>query len=175
MTIKRLAVFALLALAITIGAFGQTPTIQYTADYTALTYVDTTGATVTVSFMDSQRFNDLVTIRLQQLQAATDNQTASDNYNTAVKNAQISVNAGRPTPPLPVKPQERLVATDGTVSYVDFSPPLLSIVPLVVTAPSGQISTQAAPDPVAQQTAAMTVIMNQLSAIIAALKAKGIM
>ncbi len=152
--------------------------IQYTSDFTSVTYLDATGATVTVPFTDGQRFSDLVAIRGMQVQALADNQAAAAAYNLAVQNAQISVNAGRGPPALPAKPQQKVVSNTGAVSFVDFNPPLLSIVPLVVNAPnSGQIkSTVNVPaDPVAQSAAQQTVIMNMLQAIMAALKSKGIM
>lgn len=177
----RFVAVIVITLALAIGAFGQVvpskDLIQYTDDFTAVVYLDAAGAVVSVPYMDSQRFSDLVAIRDMQLQAALDNKNAATAYNQAVQSAQISVNAGRPAPDLPVKPQMRVVSNTGVVSRVDFSPPLLSLVPLVVNAPSGgSIKSQSTgPDPAAQQTAQLTVILNQLSAIIAGLKAKGIL
>jgi hypothetical protein len=182
---KRLLRTSLLAFALAFGAFGQTPPsvvasqniIQYSDDYTSLIYLDGSGQKVSVLFTDAAKFNDLVLIRDQQLQAIRDNQTAANNYNQAVKNAQMSVDAGREAPPLPTKPQMRVVSNDGKVSYVDFVPPLLSIVVTAPNAPStGSIKSPGpASDTSAQSQAQLTVILNQLKAIIGALQAQGIM
>lgn len=173
--------FIVVAVIFACGLFGQVvpskTVIQYSDDFTSVTYLDEAGSVVTVPYMDSQRFSDLVAIRGLQLQAAIDNKNAASSYNQAVQNAQISINAGRPAPELPAKPQHRVVSNSGAISYIDFSPPLMSLVPVVVNAPStGSIkSPSAGPDPAVQQNAQLTVILNQLSAIIAALRAKGIL
>jgi len=186
MTLKRSVSILILASILAIGAFGQTAPpvvtpsqsiIQYTEDYTSLVYLDSAGQKVTVSFLDSDKFNGLVVIRDQQLQAIRENVQGAENYNRTVKNAQISVDAGREAPPLPTMPRARVVSNEGKVSYTDFAPPLLSLVTPVVNAPSsGSIkSTVTTPDPAAQSQAQLTVVMNMLRAIIAALSAKGIM
>ena len=153
--------------------------IQYTSDFTGLTYLDASGQTVTVLYTDGQHFNDLVVIRSAQIAALAANQSAKNAYNLTVQNAQISVSAGRPAPTLPTAPLQEIVANDGTVTYQTFPAGTLQVlVPRVVNAPnSGQIKTTVnlPADPVAQQTAAQTVMMAKIDAIIAALQAKGIM
>ena len=190
MLFKRFSILAFaLAIALT-GAFGQTtctqpsPTlIQYNScDYTTLVYVDANSTPRTVSYLDSDNFSKLLTIRGQQLQAALDNANAVKTYNGIVANDQISVSAGRgdSIPPLPAKPQQKVVANDGTVTMVDFPAGTLTALVYPATTPSAGIvdTTNRPPDPTAQ----MAVIIQQLSAvlanqnaIIAALKAKGLM
>jgi hypothetical protein len=153
--------------------------IQYTSDFQGVTYLDASGATVTVLYTDGQHFNDLVVIRSAQIAALAANQSAKNAYNLSVQNAQISVTTGRPAPVLPTAPLQEIVANDGTVTYQPFPAGTLQVlVPLVVNAPnSGQIKTtvNVPADPVAQQAAAQTVMMAKIDAIIAALQAKGIM
>jgi hypothetical protein len=180
--LKQFTLVALLVLALSLSAFAQvvpsSSLIQYTSDFTSVTYLDASGAKVTVSFTDGQRFSDLVTIRNEQLQAVVENKTAAANYTQTIQNDQVSVNAGRPVPPVPVIPQQKVVSNAGVVTYQDFNPSLPVLVP-VVTSPStvhGLINTSlpTTPDPAAQQSAMLTVILQQLSAVIAALTAKGI-
>lgn len=80
-------------------------------------------------------YSALVATMSAQRAAAAENQTAAGNYNTALANAQTSINAGRHAD-APAKPLMKTVADDGTVTMGPFVPPLADLQPLVVTAPS---------------------------------------
>jgi hypothetical protein len=152
--------------------------IQYTDDFTGVTYPDKSGNLVTVPFTDGAEFNRLVAIRDQQLKAIEENKLVLNNYNQIVKNDQISEDASRPYPALPPKPQKKIVGDDGIVTMVDFGSELLAIVPKGSTVPSsGSIKTtvNVPADPATQVQAMLTVLLQQNAVILAALKKAGLM
>src|ERR1035438_6873134 len=112
--------------------------IQFDKDGVTLFYIDASGTKISHNFMEGTAYNDMLTILGAQKQAAIDNTQGVSNYNTALANAQISVNAGRgATVTAPPKPLQKIVAdADGTVTYVPFVPPLADLV-IPVTTPSG--------------------------------------
>jgi len=109
--------------------------IQIDKDGVTLFYIDANGNRVAHNVMDGELYDDMLTIRGDQLQAASDNTQAVSNYNTELANAQISVSAGR-TATAPPKPLQKVVAdADGTITYVPFVPPLADLV-IPITDPS---------------------------------------
>jgi hypothetical protein len=102
--------------------------IQYDKDGATVFYIDDKASKISAGPTDPDKYMALLTIMDAQIAAVTENKTAADLYTQAVKNAQISVDAGRPAPELPVKPKQKIVADTGAVSYVPFAPPLPDIV-----------------------------------------------
>ena len=114
--------------------------IQFDKDGVTLYYVDANGTKIAHNYVEGQAYDDMLQIRTSQLQAISENTQAQSNYNTALSNAQASVNAGRPVD-APAKPLMKLVSDTGGVTYLPFSPPLGDLVPLVVnTKGDGQIA-----------------------------------
>jgi hypothetical protein len=109
--------------------------IQYDKDGVTLYYIDANGNKVSHSIMDGQPYDDMLTVMGAQIAAGVANTQAVANYNTALANAQISVNAGREAT-APPKPLQTVVSDTGVTTYVPFVPPLADLVPLNVTAPS---------------------------------------
>jgi hypothetical protein len=134
--------------------------IQFDKDGVTLFYIDANGQRVAHNFMDGQAYDDMLTVRGAQQQAARDNTLAVANYNTALSNAQISVSAGR-TATAPPKPLQEVVAdADGAVTYIPFVPPLADLVmptvdPSTVT---GLVNT-ALPAPVDKQAVMYNMIL----------------
>ena len=183
MNFKRIVSVTLFAFVLAFSAFAQnlpvvpsSTVLQYTSDFTAITYVDANGEIVIVSYLQGQPFSDLVTIRSAQLTAAAENNVAVNTYKTALANLQFNLDVGRSDgTTAPTKPLKKIVSNTGVVTYAPFVPALPDLV-VPVTIPSGSIRGVApTPDPQVQQSAQLTVIMNQLSAIMVALKAKGLM
>ena len=114
--------------------------IQYDKDGVTLFYVDAAGKRTAHYFMEGAPYNDMVNIRDAQLQAIRENTQTVANYETALANAQISVDAGHAVP-APAKPLMKVVSDTGETSYAPFDPPLKDLVPAVPTrpAPSGSI------------------------------------
>jgi PAB1-binding protein PBP1 len=105
--------------------------IQYEKD--GVTLVDGAGNASTP--MDGAKYSAMLSVRDAQIAAANANTQAVASYNTALANAQISVNAARPAT-APPKPLQTVVDDSGVTTYVPFSPPLADLVPLAITAPS---------------------------------------
>jgi hypothetical protein len=103
--------------------------IQFDADGVTLFYIDATGNKISQSFMSGQAYSDMLQIRDEQLDAARVNTQAQDNYNTALSNAQVSVNAGKGGAELaPPKPTMKVVRDTGVVTFEPFAPPLADLV-----------------------------------------------
>ena len=119
--------------------------IQFDSDGVTLFYIDATGKRIGSSFMAGEAYDAMLTIRSAQLQAAIENKQAAANYNTALSNAQISVNAGKAGIELaPPKPLAKVVADkDGAVTYVPFDPPLGDLV-IPAVAPAVSMTDQIA-------------------------------
>jgi hypothetical protein len=114
--------------------------IQFEKDGVTLYYVDANGTKIAHNYIDGQAYDDMLQIRSSQLQAIAENAQTQSNYNTALANAQASVNAGRPVD-APAKPLMKVVSDTGGVTYTPFSPALADLVPLVVnTKGDGQIA-----------------------------------
>jgi hypothetical protein len=103
--------------------------IQFDTDGVTLFYIDATGNKISQSFMSGQAYSDMLQIRDEQLDAARVNTQAQDNYNTALSNAQVSVNAGKGGAELaPPKPTMKVVSDTGVVTFEPFEPPLADLV-----------------------------------------------
>lgn len=115
--------------------------IQYDRDGATLFYIDTNGNRVSHGPYDGQPYADMLSVMGAQQQAGRENYLATANYNTALANAQISVNAGRAGMELaPTKPQQKVVSDTGVVSYSPFTPPLVDLMPLKTSGPGGSIA-----------------------------------
>jgi hypothetical protein len=101
--------------------------IQFDSDGVTLFYIDATGKRVAHGFMEGEVYDDMLNVRTAQLQAIVENTQAAANYNTALGNAQISVNSGHALD-APAKPLQKVVGNTGEVSYVPFVPPLADLV-----------------------------------------------
>ncbi len=108
--------------------------IQYDRDGVTLFYVDATGKKFSHNFMEGAPYNDLVNIRDAQLQAIRENTQTVANYETALANAQISVDAGH-TVQAPAKPLIKMVSDTGDTTFAPFEPPLKDLVPAVPARP----------------------------------------
>jgi hypothetical protein len=103
--------------------------IQFDADGVTLFYIDATGKKISQNFMSGQAYCDMLQIRDEQLDAARVNTQAQDNYNTALSNAQVSVNAGKGGAEMaPPKPTMKVVSDTGVVTFEPFVPPLADLV-----------------------------------------------
>ena len=109
--------------------------IQYDKDGVTVYYTDASGNRVSATPFDGAKYSGMLAIMDEQISAASANAQAVANYNTALKNAQTSVDAGR-SADAPPKPLQTVVSDTGVTSYVPFNPPLADLVPLDVTAPS---------------------------------------
>ena len=119
--------------------------IQYDRDGVTLFYVDPTGKKFSHYFMEGAAYNDMVNVRDAQLQAIRENTQSMANYETALANAQISVDAGH-TVPVPAKPLMKLVSDTGETTFAPFEPPLKDLVPAAPArpAPTGSIKVDTA-------------------------------
>ena len=117
--------------------------IQYDKDGVTLFYVDTTGKKFSHYFMEGAAYNDMVNVRDAQLQAIRENTQTVANYETALANAQLSVDAGH-TVPVPAKPLMKVVSDTGETTFAPFEPPLKDLVPAAPTrpAPTGSIKVE---------------------------------
>ena len=114
--------------------------IQFDKDGVTLFYIDANGQRVAHNYMEGTAYDDMLTIMGAQKQAAIENTQAVSNYNTALVNAQTSVDAGR-TATAPPKPLQKVVAdADGAVTYIPFVPPLADLVTPPIATPSGPIA-----------------------------------
>lgn len=102
--------------------------IQYDRDGVTLFYVDSNGKKLSHNFMEGAAYNDMLSVRDAQLQAIRENTQTVANYETALANAQISVDAGH-TMPAPAKPLMKLVSDTGDTTLVPFEPPLKDLIP----------------------------------------------
>lgn len=109
--------------------------IQYDKDGVTLFYVDASGKRVAHNFMEGAAYNDMVMVRDSQLQAMRENVQTKANYETALSNAQISVDAGHDVP-APTKPLMKVVSDTGDVSFMPFDPPLRDLVPMAPARPA---------------------------------------
>ena len=109
--------------------------IQYVKDGTTVSAIDDKGTKVSASPFDGSKYTALLAIMDAQISATAENNHAVDLYNNSLKNAQISVDAGR-SADAPPKPLQKVVSDIGVTTYVPFNPPLADLVPLAVTAPS---------------------------------------
>jgi len=116
--------------------------IQFDTNGVTLFYIDADGNKVWHNFMDGAPYNDMLTIKCEQQQAATDNLQAASNYTTVIANLQISVDAGRTVAPAPPKPLRKVVSDTGDVTYTAFVPALPD---LVITKPGTAVPAPAAP------------------------------
>jgi hypothetical protein len=125
--------------------------IQFDADGVTLFYIDATGKKISQSFMSGQAYSDMLQIRDEQLDAARVNTQAQDNYNTALSNAQVSVNAGKGGAELaPPKPTMKVVSDTGVVTFEPYQPPLADLVmptPVPQTTMTDQIAAARAATP----------------------------
>ena len=100
--------------------------INYEKD--GVTLVDEAGNVATP--FDGAKYSAMLTVMDAQIAAASANTQAVANYNTALANAQTSVNAGRgDTVTAPPKPLETVVSDTGVTTYVPFNPPLADLIP----------------------------------------------
>jgi hypothetical protein len=113
--------------------------IQYDKDGATIFYIDDKGNKISAVPFEGQRYSDLLGIMDTQHSAVTENARAKAAYSLSVSNAQISVDAGRPAPPLPDKPREQNVSDTGVVTYAAFVPPLPDLVYPVTVPSTGQI------------------------------------
>jgi hypothetical protein len=97
-----------------------------------------------------------------QIQANRENIIARQNYDLAVDNLQLSVNAGH-TATAPPKPQMKVVSDSGEVSFVPFVPALKDLIaaPPVNAASSGSIKVDT-PDRQAEMYAMLRAIYRQM-------------
>jgi len=117
--------------------------IQYDRDGVTLFYVDADGKKFSHNFMEGAAYNDMVTVRDAQLQAIRENTQTVANYETALANAQISVDAGRAVPTLP-KPLMKVVSDTGETTFAPFEPPLKELIPNAPArpAPAGSLKVE---------------------------------
>ena len=121
--------------------------VQYDKDGVTLFYIDASGQKVSHNFMEGKPYSAMVDIRSAQLLALTQNANAAANYNTALANLQISVDAGRGEGIVaPPKPLQKIVSDTGVVSYAPFDPPLADLIPEKVNAPSSGLIAAVVPD-----------------------------
>jgi hypothetical protein len=113
--------------------------IQFDKDGVTLFYIDANGNKISHNYMEGAAYNDMLTVRTAQLQAARDNTQAVANYNTALGTVQASVDAGRPHDAAPTKPLQKVVSDTGDVSFAPFDPPLPDLV-IPKTVASGPIA-----------------------------------
>lgn len=112
--------------------------ISYASD--GVTLIDANGKRV--SPFQGVDYNALVVIRDAQIAAQNENNHAVDVYTTGLKNAQASIDAGRPAD-APPKPPQHVVSDTGVSTYAPFSPALPDLVPAVINAPnSGSIKVE---------------------------------
>lgn len=102
--------------------------IQYDRDGVTLFYVNSDGKKISHNFMEGAAYNDMLNVRDAQLQALRENTQTVVNYETALANAQINVDAGH-TVAAPAKPLAKVVSNTGEISYEVFDPPLKDLVP----------------------------------------------
>ena len=103
--------------------------VQIDKDGVTLFYTDANGNRVSATVFDPTNYTKLLQTRGAQVSAVGANALAIANYDTALNNAQASVNAGILVPP-PGKPLMTVVADTGEVTYVPFVPPLADLVAL---------------------------------------------
>lgn len=87
---------------------------------------------ITAGIMDPS-YGKLEEALSMQIGAITTNATVLSNYTTAVSNAQISVNEGRPAP-VPARVQKLVIDDNGISHYVEFDPPIPIVNPPLVAA-----------------------------------------
>src|SRR5450759_3935431 len=109
--------------------------IQYDKDGVTLFYIDATGKKISHNFLEGTAYDDMLNVLGAQLQALRENTQAVANYNTALANVQVSVDASRPHDAPPAKPLQKVVSDTGEVSYTPFVPPLADLV-IPKTSPS---------------------------------------
>jgi hypothetical protein len=114
--------------------------IQYDRDGVTLFYVDAAGKKFSHNFMEGAAYNDMVNVRDAQLEAIRENTQSVANYETALANAQISVDAGHSVP-APAKPLMKIVGDTGDITFAPFDPPLKDLVAVAGArpAPTGSI------------------------------------
>ena len=110
--------------------------IQYDKDGVTLFYIDATGKKISHNFLEGTAYDDMLNVLGAQLQALRENTQAVANYNTALANVQVSVDASRPHDAAPAKPLQKVVSDTGEVSYTPFEPALADLVTPVPNAPS---------------------------------------
>jgi len=117
--------------------------IQYDKDGVTLFYVDANGKKCSHNLMEGAPYSDMVIVRDAQLQAIRENTQTAANYETALANAQVSVDAGH-TVPAPAKPLMKVVGDTGDTTFLPFDPPLKDLVPAAPTKslPSGGIKVE---------------------------------
>ena len=108
--------------------------VQIDKDGVTLFYTDANGNRVSATVFDPTNYTKLLQTRGAQVSAVGANALAIANYDTALNNAQASVNAGILVPP-PGKPLMTVVADTGEVTYVPFVPPLADLLIPVKAAP----------------------------------------
>ena len=146
----------------------------------SVSYVDDAGNQVTVDASTWDKYAAVMLNSDKQSQAARDNTQAQGKYMTELSDFQTNLDAGRAAGmTAPSKPLRIVVSDVGTVSHTPFLPALPDPVYPVITPSSGSIKS-AAP-PVQPTTVEQAIISGMLSmsatinAMVAALKAKGIM
>ena len=97
--------------------------IQYDRDGVTLFYVDASGKKFSHNFMEVAAYGDMLNIRDAQLQAIRENTQSVANYETALANCQLNVDAGH-TMTVPAKPLMKLVSDTGETTFAPFDPPL---------------------------------------------------
>ena len=136
--------------------------VQFDKDGMTLFYIDASGNRVQHNPFDGQAYSDMLVIRSAQMQAGIDNQMAVSGYNTKLANVQMSVGDGPVT--APVKPLQKIVADDGTVTYIPFVPQLADLVIPPVLSQGGTVHgliNTATPAPLDKQ----TIMYNMISAM----------
>lgn len=122
--------------------------IQFEKDGVTLSGLDANGKKFSHYFMEGAPYNDMVGVRDAQLQAARENTQAVANYETALTNAQISVDAGHGVT-APPKPTQKVVSDTGDTLYVPFDPPLKDLRPANMGKPepsTGKLAVEVAPN-----------------------------
>jgi hypothetical protein len=135
--------------------------ITFDKDGVTLIGYDASGNKFTHNYLEGDPYDIMLSTLNAQQQAARDNATAVDAYNTALATAQLNENAGRPHDAPPVAPQQKIVTDLGVVSYAPFVPALAAFVPLVST-PSGRLVAPAPPDPNAVMRTQVNLIFHKL-------------
>ncbi len=97
--------------------------IQYAPDGVTLVGHFPDSKEFSHSIMEGKPYNDMLEIRDAQLQAIRENTQAKANYETALANAQLNVDAGHAMA-APTKPSMKVVDDLGAVTFHPFDPPL---------------------------------------------------
>ena len=135
--------------------------IQYDTNGTTLFYTDANGNKISATPFDGKKYTDMDMIMQAQIAAASANTQAVANYNTALANAQTSINAGRAAT-APPKPLQTVVSDTGVTTYVPFVPPLADLIPLNVTAPNTGSIAEPSVDVQGQTLALVTAIFRKM-------------